>query len=77
MAARFEPEGREAFERRHTVIAELGLRPAMATADIGAGSGFYAALMAASVEPPPTVCAPEIAPNSIEYLNQRVRVRWT
>ena len=71
MAARFESEGREAFDRRHSVIAALRLRPGMAVADIGAGSGFYAALMAASVGPAGTVYAVEIAPNWIEHLTER------
>ena len=72
MAARFESDGREAFARRHSVIAALGLRPGMAVADVGAGSGFYAALMALAVGPAGTVYAVEIAPNWIEYLNERI-----
>ena len=71
MAARFESEGREAFARRHSVIAALRLRPGMAVADVGAGSGFYAALMAASVGPAGTVYAVEIAPNWIEHLTKK------
>ena len=51
VAARFESAEREAFARRHDVVAALGLGPGMAVADIGAGSGFYAALMAAVVGP--------------------------
>lgn len=71
MAARFESEGREAFTRRHSVIAALGLRPGMAVADIGAGSGFYAELMAAAVGPQGTVYAVEIAPNWVEHLTDK------
>lgn len=71
MATRFESEGREAFDRRHSVIAALRLRPGLAAADIGAGSGFYAALMAASVGPAGTVYAVEIAPNWIEHLTEK------
>ena len=71
MAARFESPEREAFVRRHSVIAALGLRPGMTVADVGAGSGFYAALMAAAVGPEGTVFAVEIAPNWIEYLTEK------
>ena len=71
LAARFESEGREAFDRRHSVIAALGLRPGMAVADIGAGSGFYAALMAQAVGPAGTVYAVEIAPNWIDHLTAK------
>ena len=68
MAARFESAEREAFARRHDVVAALGLRPGMAVADVGAGSGFYAALMAGAVGDAGTVYAVEIAPNWIDYL---------
>ena len=68
VAARFESADREAFARRHDVIAALGLRPGTAVADVGAGSGFYAELMAAAVGPTGTVYAVEIAPNWIEFL---------
>ena len=71
MAARFESEGREAFDRRHSVIAALRLRPGMAVADVGAGSGFYAALMARAVGPAGAVYAVEIAPNWIEHLREK------
>ena len=71
MAARFESEGREAFARRHSVIAALGLRPGMAVADVGAGSGFYAALMARAVGPAGTVHAVEIAPNWVAHLTEK------
>ena len=68
VAARFESADREAFARRHDVVAALGLEPGMAVADVGAGSGFYAELMAAAVGPTGTVYAVEIAPNWIEFL---------
>ena len=71
MAARFESAEREAFARRHDVIAALGLRPGMTVADIGAGSGFYAELMAGAVGRTGTVYTVEIAPNWIEFLNEK------
>ena len=71
VAARFESADREAFARRHDVIAALGLRPGMAVVDVGAGSGFYAALMAAAVGPTGSVYAVEIAPNWVEFLTER------
>ena len=71
MAARFESAEREAFARRHDVVAALGLQPGMAVADVGAGSGFYAALMAGAVGNTGTVYAVEIAPNWIEFLNEK------
>ena len=71
MADRFESADREAFGRRHDVVAALQLEPGMSVADVGAGSGFYAALMAAVVGSTGMVYAVEIAPNWIEYLNEK------
>ena len=71
MAARFESDDREAFGRRHDVVAALQIEPGMSVADVGAGSGFYASLMAAAVGSTGMVYAVEIAPNWIEYLNEK------
>src|SRR4030095_17148941 len=35
----FEREGREIFDNRHALLREVGLKPGMTVADIGAGSG--------------------------------------
>ena len=75
VAARFESADREAFARRHDVVAALGLEPGMAVADVGAGSGFYAELMAAAVGPTGTVYAVEIAPQLDRVPHREVRRR--
>ena len=69
----FESDSREVFVRRHDVIEALELEPGMAVADVGAGSGFYTALMAGEVGPTGRVYAVEIAPNWIEFLREKVR----
>jgi len=71
-SAMFENENREVFSRRHDVIAAMDLVPGMVVADVGAGSGFYVELMAAAVGSSGRVYAVEIAPNWIEYLNEKV-----
>ncbi len=71
-AAGFESDNREVYARRRDVLDALNLSPGMAVADIGAGSGFYTELMAAEVGPDGKVYAVEIAPNWIEYLNDKV-----
>jgi predicted methyltransferase len=72
-AQSFEDEGREVFARRADVVRELDLKPGMAIADIGAGSGFYSELFAKQVGPTGKVYAQEIAPRWIDYLNARVK----
>lgn len=71
-AAQFENENREVFSRRHDVLEAMGIEPGMAVADVGAGSGFYIELMAAAVGPEGEVYAVEIAPNWIDFLNEKV-----
>ena len=37
----FERPGREVYDKRHTIVSTLALKPGMVIADIGAGTGFY------------------------------------
>jgi predicted methyltransferase len=71
VARGFESEGREVYRRREDVLGVLDLKPGMAVADIGAGSGFYAELMAAAVGGGGRVYAVEISPQWIKYLRQK------
>ena len=43
---RFETDDREVFVSRHEIIKALGLKPGMAVADIGAGTGLFTRLFA-------------------------------
>ena len=45
------------FEYRHAIVAALGLKPGDAAADVGAGTGFIALLLAEKVGPDGTVYA--------------------
>ena len=67
--ARFEVESREVYKSRDAVLAALQLKPGMRVADIGAGTGFFAAAMAQRV-PDGWVYAVDIAPRFVEYLSQ-------
>lgn len=69
----FERDGREVWDRRADIIRHLGLRPGDRVADIGAGTGFFAALMAHEVGPNGTVYAVDIAPNFVAASEQRAR----
>ncbi len=72
-AAWLEREEREKEERGDLLLRELGLKPGMTVADIGAGTGYYARRMAPLVGPATEaggqVLAVEIQPEMIEMLS--------
>lgn len=64
----FERPGREVYDKRHTIVSALALKPGMAIADIGAGTGFYTHLFAAKVGTSGKVYAVDISENFIENI---------
>ncbi len=68
-AAWLERQEREQEERGSLLLRELGLKPGMQVADIGAGTGYYARRMAPLVGPSGQVLAVEIQPEMIEMLS--------
>ncbi|NNF97719.1 MAG: methyltransferase domain-containing protein [Halobacteria archaeon] len=64
----FERPGREVYDKRHTIISTLALKPGMEVADIGAGTGFYTHLFAKKVGTSGKVYAVDIAENFIENI---------
>lgn len=58
----FEGEGREVFDRRNEIVAAVGLKPGMAVADIGAGTGLFTRLFATAVGGSGRVYAVDISP---------------
>jgi SAM-dependent methyltransferase len=64
---RFEKEGREVYDKRQEVIKELGLKPGMAVADVGAGTGLYTRLLAPAVGKEGKVYAVDIAESFVEH----------
>ena len=69
----FERDGREVWERRHDISRHLRLQPGQAVADIGAGTGFFTALMAREVMPGGRVYAVDIARSFVDASVQRAR----
>jgi SAM-dependent methyltransferase len=63
---------RDAANEADTVMALLGVRPGLAVADIGAGSGYYTARMAKRVGAAGIVYAEDIMPRYLRYLRERV-----
>jgi ubiquinone/menaquinone biosynthesis C-methylase UbiE len=69
----FETEGREVYDRRHAIVAAARLRPGMAVADIGAGTGLFTRLFAAEVGNAGRVYAVDIARAFLEGNLRRAR----
>ena len=63
-----EREDRNVYRARHAVVAALGLEPGDDVADVGAGTGFLARLMAARVGPEGRAYAVEIAPEMVAHI---------
>jgi ubiquinone/menaquinone biosynthesis C-methylase UbiE len=63
---RFESNDREVYVKRNEIVRSLGLKPGMAVADIGAGTGLFTRLIADQVGPEGKVYAVDI---SSEFLN--------
>jgi FkbM family methyltransferase len=72
---KFEVESREVFAQRQDIVAACKLKPGMAVADIGAGTGLFTLLFAKEVGPEGKVYAVDIAPKFIQHIEQTCRDR--
>ncbi len=66
-AGRFEHEGRAIYDKRYEILDYMHLKPGMDAADIGAGTGLFARLMAQRVAPGGTIYAVDIAKAMVDY----------
>lgn len=64
----FEADKREIYKHRAEIVETLGLKPGMAVADIGAGTGFYSIMIAERVGPTGKVYAVDIAPRFLTHI---------
>ncbi|MCB1090293.1 MAG: class I SAM-dependent methyltransferase [Verrucomicrobiae bacterium] len=64
---RFEKEGREVYDNREAIVAKLGLKPGMAVADVGAGTGLFTRLLAPAVGTEGKVYAVDIAKTFVDH----------
>jgi ubiquinone/menaquinone biosynthesis C-methylase UbiE len=72
---KFEVESREIFACRQEIVAACKLKPGMAVADVGAGTGLFTRLFAKEVGSGGKVFAVDIAPKFIEHIKQTCRER--
>ena len=64
----FERPGREVYDKRLAIVAASQIRPGMAVADIGAGTGLFTRLFAPKVEPGGMVYAIDISSTFIDNI---------
>lgn len=68
----FDDPARDRWQKPDEVIAALALAPDAAVADIGAGTGYFAARLARAV-PKGRVYAVDIEPDMVRYLGERAQ----
>jgi predicted methyltransferase len=67
---KFEVESREVYARRQEIVRACGLKPGMAVADVGAGTGLFTRLFAQEVGPAGKVYAVDIAPRFVAHVEK-------
>jgi len=68
----FDDPKRDGWQKPHEVIEALALKPDAVVADIGAGTGYFAARLA-NMLPQGRVYAIDIEPDMVKYLTERAR----
>ncbi len=68
---KFETESREIFHQRDKIVAAVGLKPGMAMADIGAGTGLFTLPFSQAVGDKGKVYAVDIAKNFLTHIQAR------
>jgi ubiquinone/menaquinone biosynthesis C-methylase UbiE len=70
-----ESEGREVYARRNEILAATGVKPGMAVADVGAGTGLFTLMFAQAVKPGGRIYAVDISQAFIEHIRQSAKAR--
>jgi len=65
---KFEIESREIYSQRKDIVAACKLKPGMAVADIGAGTGLFTRMFAKEVGPTGKVYAVDIAKTFLDHI---------
>jgi len=72
---RFESNDREVFVKRREIADVLDLKPGMAVADIGAGTGLFTRLFADAVGPGGKVYAVDVSKDFLDHIAAGARMR--
>ena len=67
---RFEKEGRDVFNHRKDIVAALALKPGMAVADVGAGTGLFTRMFSPLVGEAGKVYAVDISDEFVAYVEK-------
>lgn len=70
---RFEVESREVVACQSQILDSLQLKPGLAVADVGSGTGLYVAPLSKLVTDRGSVFAIDIAPKFVKHLRQRTK----
>jgi ubiquinone/menaquinone biosynthesis C-methylase UbiE len=68
----FDDPARDAWQKPHEVIQALALAPGAVVADVGAGTGYFAARLAKML-PNGKVYAVDVEPDMVKYLGERAK----
>ena len=67
----FDDPGRDAWQRPDAVLREIGVKPGMTVADLGAGTGYFSVHLAKAVGEKGRVLAIDVEPKLVDYVRQR------
>lgn len=73
----FDDPARDAWQKPERLVAALDVRPGMAVADIGAGTGYLCRHLAAAVGPDGVVFAAEPEPGLVAHIRERAEREGT
>jgi ubiquinone/menaquinone biosynthesis C-methylase UbiE len=68
----FDDPERDVWQKPHAVVEALALKPDAAVADLGAGTGYFAARLA-NMLPKATIYAVDVEPDMVRYLGERAK----
>jgi ubiquinone/menaquinone biosynthesis C-methylase UbiE len=72
---KFESDDRELYKKRNEIVAALELKPGMAVADLGAGTGLFTRLFADQVGPTGRVYAVDISRELLAHVAAEAKKR--
>ena len=71
----FENQDREVYAKRSEILAAADVKPGMAIADVGAGTGLFTMMFAQAVKPGGRVYAVDISQAFIEHIRQTAKAQ--